>query len=55
MRISEIQQQLPPEEQVVPVRRAIAWSLLLVVIAAGLYLYFRYARELEPLLGTLHR
>ena len=54
MRISEIQQQLPPEEQSVPVRRALAWSLLLVVIAVGLFLYFRYARAVEPLLHALH-
>jgi hypothetical protein len=53
MRISEIQQQLPPEEQSVPVRRALAWSLLLVVIAVGVLLYFRYARELVPLLHAL--
>lgn len=53
MRISEIQQQLPPEEQSVPVRRALAWSLVLVVLAVGLFLYFRYARELQPLLDAL--
>lgn len=52
MRISEIQQQLPPEEQTVPVRRAFAWSLLLIVIVAGIVLYFRYARQLQPLLGA---
>ena len=52
MRISEIQQQLPPEEQSVPVRRALVWSLLLVVIAAGVVLYFRYAGQLQPLLGA---
>lgn len=53
MRISEIQQQLPPEEQSVPVRRALAWSVLLGVIAAGIALYFRYAARLEPLIGGI--
>ncbi|MHB1071935.1 MAG: hypothetical protein ACYC3Q_03835 [Gemmatimonadaceae bacterium] len=53
MRISEIQQQLPPEEQSVPVRRVLAWSLVLVVLAVGLVLYFRYAREIQPLLHAL--
>ena len=52
MRISEIQQQLPPEEQSVPVRRALVWSLLLVVIIAGIVFYFRYERQLQPLIGS---
>ena len=52
MRLSEIQlrRNLPPESQPVPVRRSVAWVLVAVAIAVGIYLYFTYGRALTPLL-----
>jgi hypothetical protein len=40
---------LPPEETV-PLRRSLFWIVVWLVILAGIVLFFRYARELTPLL-----
>lgn len=52
MRLSEIQKRrnMPEGAQTVPARRAIAWVIVGVVVAVGVYLFFRYAGSLAPLL-----
>ncbi len=52
MRFSEIQRRhhLPEDAQKVPVQRAVGWALVAVAIAFGVYLFFRYAGALSPLL-----
>lgn len=51
MRVSEIQRRhhLPEDAQKVPVQRAVGWGLVAVGIAIGIYLFFRYAGTLPPL------
>jgi len=53
MRISQIQKRrdLPPEAQPVPVRRALAWLVAGAGIAFGIFLFFKYGRDVTPLLG----
>lgn len=41
---------MPEGAQTVPARRAIAWGVVGMVIAVGIYLFFRYAGSLAPLL-----
>jgi hypothetical protein len=35
----------------IPVGRLAVWVVLAAVLAFGLYLYFRYERDMTPLLG----
>lgn len=53
MRISEIQKRrhLPESAQPVPPRRVVGWLLVAAAIAVGVYLYFRFAGDLAPLLA----
>ena len=55
MRLSEIQRRrsLPEEAQQVPFRRTVAWSLIAAGIAVGVYLFFRYAHTVTPLLTDI--
>ena len=39
-----------PSEERVPIRRAILWTIVAVVLAAGVVLYFLYGREVVPLI-----
>ena len=41
----------PRDEQRVPVRRAVMWALIGVVVLVGVYLYFQYERVLAPLVS----
>lgn len=52
MRLSEIQRRrnLPEAEQPIPRRRAAAWVMVAAGIAFGVYLFFRFAGRLAPLL-----
>lgn len=52
MRLSEIQKRrnLPEDAQPIPRRRAAAWMIVAAGIAFGVYLFFRYAGGLAPLL-----
>jgi hypothetical protein len=38
-----------PDEQRVPLRRALVWGLIGLVVLIGVLLYFRYERVLAPL------
>ena len=43
---------MPPQDRV-PIGRVIAWVVLIVLLIAGLVLYFRYGSQATPLLdGT---
>jgi len=43
---------MPPQERV-PIGRVIPWVVLVVLLIAGLVLYFRYGAQVTPLLdGT---
>lgn len=52
MRLSEIQKRrnLPEDEQPIPARRAAGWLLVAAGIVVGVYLFFRFAGRLPPLL-----
>lgn len=52
MRLSEIQKRrnLPEDSQPIPRRRAAAWTFVAAGIAFGVYLFFRFAGHLTPLL-----
>ena len=52
MRLSEIakRQQVPESEQVVPRRRVVGWLVVAVMIAIGVYFFFRFGGALAPLL-----
>ncbi len=41
----------PPEERV-PIRRAVLWSIIAIVLAAGVVLYFLYGRAIVPLIHS---
>ncbi len=41
----------PPDEQRIPVRRALLWTVIAVAIVVGVYLYFQYERGLAPLVS----
>ena len=55
MRLSDIQRRrtLPDTAQRVPFRRTVAWTLIAAGIAAGVYLFFRYAHAVAPLLTDI--
>ena len=40
---------MPPQERV-PIGRVIPWVILVVLLIAGLVLYFRYGADVTPLL-----
>ena len=40
----------PPEERV-PIRRAVLWSIVAIVLAAGVVLYFLYGGAIAPLIN----
>ena len=43
---------MPPQDRV-PIGRVIPWVVLLVLLSAGVVLYFRYGTQITPLLdGT---
>ncbi len=42
----------PPDEQRVPLRRAVLWGIIGVVVVIGVYLYFQYERVLAPLVSS---
>lgn len=52
MRLSDIQKrrELPQSAQSVPTRRVVGWVLVAAAIACGVYLFFRYAGAVTPLL-----
>lgn len=52
MRVSDIQRRrsLPTQSQPIPPRRAALWLGIAAAIAAGIYLYFRYAHALVAVL-----
>ena len=52
MRLSEIQRRrtAPDGAPHVPFRRTIAWTLIAAGIAVGVYLFFRHAHTVAPLL-----
>lgn len=39
-----------PSEERVPIRRAILWTIVAVILAAGVVLYFLYGRDVVPLI-----
>jgi len=41
-----------PDEQRVPMRRAVLWGLIGLAVLVGIYLYFQYERVLAPLLSS---
>ena len=52
MRLSEIQRRrsAPTEAPSIPLRRTVGWLAIAALIGAGVYLYFRYADALTPIL-----
>ncbi|MFN2564780.1 MAG: hypothetical protein ABR499_07200 [Gemmatimonadaceae bacterium] len=53
MRVSDTERHdEPPEEQRVPMRRAVIWGVIGVAVVVGVYLYFQYERVLAPLLSS---
>ena len=40
----------PPEERV-PIRRAVLWSIVAFVLAAGVVLYFLFGNSVAPLIN----
>ncbi len=40
----------PPEERV-PIRRAVLWSIVAFVLAAGVVLYFLFGQSIDPLIN----
>ena len=40
----------PPEERV-PIRRALIWSVVALILAAGVALYFLFGRDIAPLIN----
>jgi hypothetical protein len=42
----------PGDTEKVPFTRLSMWMALGVVLVAGLYLYFRYAAQIVPILGS---
>jgi hypothetical protein len=42
---------MPPQDRV-PIGRVIPWVVLVVLLVAGLVLYFRYGGQVTPLLDS---
>ena len=42
---------MPPQDRV-PIGRVIPWVVLVLLLLAGLLLYFRYGTEVTPLLDS---
>lgn len=42
----------PPDDGRIPMRRAVLWGLIGLVILVGVYLYFQYERVLAPLVSS---
>jgi type VI protein secretion system component VasF len=53
MRLSRILQTnaSPDDEERVSVRRMLLWSVVALAILAGIVLYFKYERGLNPIVG----
>lgn len=43
--------QTPPPDDDVPVARLLVWLTIAVVLFLGLFLFFRYGREVAPLVA----
>jgi uncharacterized membrane protein len=41
-----------PDEQRVPVRRAVVWAFIGAAVILGVFLYFRYERVIAPLVSS---
>ncbi len=39
------------EDEPVPVRRVLLWSIVAILIVVGIVLYFRFERQLTPIVG----
>jgi hypothetical protein len=51
LRLSRLLPQPSANADAVPLRRVLLWALIGVVLVVGLVLYFRYERQIQPLLG----
>jgi hypothetical protein len=51
LRLSRFLRQPSSNDGAVPLRRVLLWTLVGVALVVGLLLYFRYERQIAPLLG----
>ena len=49
--MSDPSQQQPPSDDGIPIGRLAVWAVLAAVLAFGIYLFFRFGRDMSPLLG----
>jgi hypothetical protein len=49
--MSDPNQQQPPSDDGIPIGRLAVWAVIAAVLAFGLYLFFRYGRDMTPLLS----
>jgi hypothetical protein len=51
LRLSRFLRRPSSNVDAVPLRRVLLWALVGVALVVGLVLYFRYERQIAPLLG----
>ena len=51
MRLSRFLPQWSSADEAVPLRRVVLWSLVALSMVVGLVLYFKFERQIAPLIG----
>ena len=51
MRLSRYLPQWSSDDEAVPLRRVVLWTAVALSIVVGLVLYFKFGRQITPLVG----
>ena len=51
MRLSRYLPQRTADDETIPLRRVLVWSAVALSIVVGLVLYFKFGRQVTPLIG----